>query len=58
MSGQPIVLRPRVTPDPEAAATLEQKLRALRYYPENGLLRDHQQRRIATLPSLLRRQAE
>lgn len=58
MNRQPVVLHPRVTPDPEAAAALEQKLQSLRYYPQNGLLRDHQQQRIPTLPGLLRRQAE
>jgi hypothetical protein len=41
------VVRPRVTPDPEAAAQLERRISELTYHPENGFHRDHQQRRRA-----------
>lgn len=64
MNRQPIVLRPRVTPDPEAADVLERKLRSLAYYPTNGFHRDQQQRKllpvqpIPRIPGLLRQQAD
>jgi hypothetical protein len=41
------VVRPRVTPDPEAAAQLERRISELAYYPENGFHRDHRQGRRA-----------
>jgi hypothetical protein len=52
------MFRPRapITPDPSAAAALEQKRAALTYAPENGFLRDRVQPRVE-LPMLLRRQA-
>lgn len=39
------VMRPRVTPDPNQAAALQQRIRALQYYPENGFHRDQRQQR-------------
>jgi hypothetical protein len=36
-------LVPRVTPDPNAAAALQRRLDALKYYPTNGFHRDIQQ---------------
>ncbi len=47
-------VRPRVTPDPDQAALLEQKMNALSYSPTNGFHRDSRQRRQ---PSLLARLA-
>ena len=44
---QTSVVRPRVTPDPEAAAQLERRISELAYHPENGFHRDHQQSRRA-----------
>jgi hypothetical protein len=38
-------VRPRVTPDPNQAATLQQKLDALTYSPANGFHRDVRQSR-------------
>lgn len=56
MSGQPIVFSPpSVTPDPEAAAALENRMRAVKYRPQNGFHRDTQQ--PPAVPMLLRRQA-
>jgi hypothetical protein len=46
--------RPKVTPDPIAAAELEKRMRAVRYVPESGFHRDRVQQQ---LPSLLRKQA-
>jgi hypothetical protein len=40
------VARPRVTPDPSQAAALEEKIKALNYYPENGFHRDRSQDRV------------
>ena len=41
------IVRPRVTPDPQHAAELEKRLRALDYSPENGFHRDQRQDRRA-----------
>lgn len=38
-------VRPRVTPDPGAAAALEQRFGELDYSPENGFIRDQRQER-------------
>jgi hypothetical protein len=46
--------RPKVTPDPIAAAELEKRMRAVRYEPETAFHRDRKQQ---PLPSLLRKQA-
>jgi len=37
------VIRPKVTPDPQAVAALERKFSELEYVPENGFHRDQQQ---------------
>jgi hypothetical protein len=42
---QSSVVRPRVTPDPEAAAQLERRMSELAYNPENGFHRDRRQSR-------------
>jgi hypothetical protein len=41
------VLRPRITPDPDQVAALQQRMEALRYQPENGFHRDRLQSRQA-----------
>lgn len=46
--------RPKVTPDPRAAAELEKRMREVRYVPESAFHRDQVQKQ---LPSLLRKQA-
>jgi hypothetical protein len=38
-------VRPRVTPDPDQAAVLQQKINALSYHPANGFHRDLRQGR-------------
>lgn len=38
-------VRPRVTPDPQDAATLARRFSELSYVPENGFHRDQQQPR-------------
>jgi hypothetical protein len=38
-------VRPRVTPDPEAAAELQRRMEALQYKPELGFHRDRLQRK-------------
>lgn len=38
-------VRPRVTPDPDQAALLQQKMNALSYHPLNGFHRDVRQDR-------------
>lgn len=47
-------VRPRVTPDPDQAASLERKMSALSYSPTNGFHRDvrqcRQQRSFARAP--------
>lgn len=40
-TASPEIVRPRVTPDPDHAAELQRRMKALAYYPENGFLRDH-----------------
>lgn len=42
---QSSVVRPRVTPDPDAAAQLERRMSELAYHPENGFHRDRRQSR-------------
>lgn len=37
--------RPRITPDPNQAALLQQKMAALSYYPANGFHKDVRQTR-------------
>jgi predicted RNase H-like nuclease (RuvC/YqgF family) len=49
MKGEPIVLRGRVTPDPEQARLLESKLRSINYTPTRGFLRDQKQARLQPL---------
>ena len=44
-SSEASFVRPRVTPDPERAASLERKMNALSYCPVNGFHRDLQQHR-------------
>jgi hypothetical protein len=46
--------RPKVMPDPIAAAELEKRMREVRYVPESAFHRDQVQKQ---LPSLLRKQA-
>jgi hypothetical protein len=46
---QSTIVRPRVTPDPEAAAQLERRMSELTYHPENGFHRDRQQSRRGRL---------
>ena len=41
------IVRPRVTPDPQRAAELEQRFNELAYSPENGFHRDQRQHRRA-----------
>jgi hypothetical protein len=38
-------IRPRVTPDPQAAAALERRMQELQYRPANGFHRDRLQPR-------------
>lgn len=40
------LVRPRVTPDPDAAAALERRMASLAYSPENGFHRDRMQDRV------------
>ena len=42
-SNESSVARPRVTPDPDQAASLERKMSALSYSPSNGFHRDLRQ---------------
>jgi hypothetical protein len=42
-SNETSFVRPRVTPDPDQAASLERKMSALSYYPVNGFHRDARQ---------------
>jgi hypothetical protein len=42
-SNESSFVRPRVTPDPDQAASLERKMNALSYYPVNGFHRDLRQ---------------
>ena len=52
-----VAVRPRVTPDPAATRTLEEK-RARVVPPEGGFLKDRVQKRIDdSIPTLVRRQA-
>jgi hypothetical protein len=47
--------RPRITPDPDQAALLEQKMNALSYHPTNSFHRDLRQRRqLRSVPRLAR----
>lgn len=45
MKVEPIILRPRVTPDPAQAAELQRRMNDLNYSPENGFHRDQSQKR-------------
>ena len=47
--------RPRVTPDPDQAASLERKMNALNYCPTNGFHRDLRQTRQPRAMSRLAR---
>lgn len=38
-------VRPRITPDPHAAAALERRFGELDYSPDNGFIRDQRQER-------------
>ena len=40
------LVRPRVTPDPDAAAALQRRMASLEYRPENGFHRDRMQDRV------------
>lgn len=44
-SSESTLMRPRVTPDPDQAASLERKMNALSYCPTNGFHRDSRQLR-------------
>ena len=44
------VIRPKVTPDPQAVAALERKFSALDYVPENGFHRDQRQPKKGNQP--------
>lgn len=55
----PQVFQPKVSPDPQAAARLEQAIaEARRRIPSNGFLVDVRCDRDQALPALLRKQAE
>ncbi len=44
-----VVVRPRVTPDPNRAAELQRRMSSLEYCPENGFHRDRMQDRVEYL---------
>jgi hypothetical protein len=54
-SSESPLVRPRVTPDPDQAASLERKMSELSYYPVNGFHRDARQaRQPRPFPRLVR----
>lgn len=59
MSREPIVLRPRVTPDPAAQARLDEQMKRVVPPPDTLLHRDRVQLKLTPeeWPALLRKQA-
>lgn len=48
----PLLFRPRVTPEPAAMESLQKKLAAFSYTPEQGLHRDKVQPRLRPVESI------